>query len=60
MEKNELKNLTVRIHPDLLKKFRYVADFHGRSANKEILELIKRDIQSHEEKYGTIEQEQTK
>ena len=55
MEKKELKHLTVRIDPELLKKFRYVADFHGRSANKEVLELIKKDIQNHEEKFGMID-----
>ena len=27
MEKKELKHLTVRIDPELLKKFRYVAEF---------------------------------
>ena len=55
MEKKELKHLTVRIDPELLKKFSYVADFHGRSANKEVLELIKKDIQNHEEKFGMID-----
>ena len=55
MEKKELKHLTVRIVPELLKKFSYVSDFHGRSANKEVLELIKKDIQNHEEKFGMID-----
>ena len=48
------KNLVIRIDKELLDKLHYVADYKGRSANNEILMLIRDTIEKHEEKYGEI------
>ena len=51
----EISKFTLRIEPELLKKFRYVADYNGRSANRELEIIIKRHISDFEIKNGKIE-----
>lgn len=46
---------TVRIDSELLKKFRYVAEYNARSGNKEIEVLMKKHVAAFENKYGKIE-----
>jgi len=53
MKPNE-KSLSVRIDEDLLRKFRYVAKEDGRSANKELLWLIRQNIEEFEAEHGPI------
>jgi len=48
------KHFGLRINSDLLRKFRYVCAFDGRSANAQILVLIRRYIANYEEKQGKI------
>lgn len=52
--KDKLLRYTLRVDRLLFKKFRYVAESEGRSANKEIEQFIKRHVARYEEKYGEI------
>ena len=49
-----LPQFTIRIDPDLLRKLRYIAEYNGRSANREIEMLIKRHISNFEKENGRI------
>ena len=50
-----MKSLSIRINSDVLDKLHVVADYEGRSANSQILILIRDCIESYEEKHGAIE-----
>ena len=52
---SKLPQTAIRIKPDLMKKFRYVASYNGRSANKEIEQLIRRRVEAFEREHGPIE-----
>lgn len=54
---DKLIRYTLRVDRQLFKKFRYVAEYEGRSANKEIEQFLKRHVAKFEEKHGTIETE---
>lgn len=54
----KLSKFTVRIDSELLKKFRYVAEYNARSANREIEVLIKQHISEFEQIHGKIEFEE--
>ena len=45
---------TLRADRKLFAKFRYVAEYEGRSANKEIEQFLKRHVAKFEEKHGEI------
>ncbi len=49
-----IKSLSIRIDKELLDKIHYVASHEGRSANSEILMLIKEAIKQHEQEHGEI------
>ena len=49
-----IKSLSIRIDEQMLNKLHVVADYEGRSANSEILILIREAIEKYEEKYGEI------
>ncbi len=51
---DKLIRYTLRIDRELFAKFRYIAEFEGRSANKEIEQQIKRLVADFEEKQGII------
>lgn len=53
MKKDDVK-FTLRTDAEILKKFRYVADYNGRSANRELEVLIKRSIAEFEKRHGKI------
>lgn len=42
----------------LFAKYRYVAKYNGRSANKEIEQHIKRSVQAFEKEHGEITMEE--
>lgn len=44
----------LRIDRNLFRKFRYVAEYEGHSANKEIVRLVKMRVKRFEEKHGEI------
>ena len=50
-----LKNLTVRIDDVMLDKLHAVADYEGRSANSQVLILIRDCVKRFESEYGEIE-----
>ena len=49
------KSLSIRIEPELLDKLHIVADYEGRSANSQILILIRRCVEQYEKEHGPIE-----
>lgn len=49
-----VKSLSIRIDELMLNKLHVVADYEGRSANSEILILIRDAIEKYEEKHGEI------
>ena len=50
-----IKSLSIRIDEELLHKLRIVADYEGRSANSEILILIRNAVAEYERENGKIE-----
>ena len=50
-----VKSLSIRIDEELLHKLHVVADYEGRSANSQILILIRDAVAAYEEKNGKIE-----
>lgn len=49
------KSLSIRIEEEMLDKLHVVADYEGRSANSQILILIRDLIEHYEAKHGKIE-----
>ena len=49
------KSLSIRIDEEMLNKLHVVADYEGRSANSEILILIRDAIAAYEKQNGKIE-----
>lgn len=52
--RSELLKFTLRTDAELLKKFRFVADYNARSANREIEVLMKKHVDEFEKKHGKI------
>ena len=52
---NDTSKFTMRTDSELLKKFKIVADYNGRSANRELEVLIKNHVAEFEKKHGTID-----
>lgn len=48
------KSLSIRIDGQMLDKLHFVADYEGRSANSQILILIRDCIKEYESKHGEI------
>lgn len=57
--KNDTAKFTLRTDSDLLKKFHFVADYNGRSANRELEVLMKKHIAEFEKEHGKISLEQS-
>lgn len=55
MKDNNILRYTLRVNRHLFKKFRYVAEYSGRSANKEIEQLIKFRVEEFEKEHSKIE-----
>ena len=49
-----VKSLSIRIEPEVLDKLHVIAAYEGRSANSQILILIRDCIESYEAKHGQI------
>ena len=49
-----IKSLSIRIDEKMLDKLHYVADYEGRSANSQILILIRDAVEKFEAKHGEI------
>lgn len=50
-----IKNLSIRIDDEMFGKLHVVADYEARSANGQVLVLIRECIEKYEEKFGEIE-----
>ena len=48
------KSLSIRIDEGMLDKLHVIADYEGRSANSQILVLIRDLIENYEAKHGEI------
>lgn len=57
MRNKQNKHLGIEVEPELHRKLHYIAKYEGRSANGQILYLIRRYIREFEEKNGKIENE---
>lgn len=51
---NDMAKFTLRTDGEILRKFRYVADYNARSANRELEVLMKRHIAEFEKEHGKI------
>ena len=51
------KSFSIRIDEEMLNKLHVVADYEGRSANSQVLILIRDCIEKYEEKHGLIGKE---
>lgn len=49
-----IKAISLRIDEEMLNKLHYVADYEGRSANGQLLVLVRDCIEEYEEKHGKI------
>lgn len=52
-----IKSFSIRIDEEMLNKLHVVADYEGRSANSQVLILIRDCIERYEEKHGVIGKE---
>ena len=52
-----IKSLSIRIEDKLLDKLHVVADYEGRSANSQILILIRESVKQFEAEHGPILEE---
>ena len=52
--KDNLPRYTMRIDRTLLDKLQYIAKYEGRTANKQLEQLVKRCIREFEKDNGTI------
>ena len=59
MMKDSLPRYTLRIPQILLDKLAYIANYEGRTKNKEIEQLIKKRIAEFEHIHGTIADTET-
>ncbi len=48
------KHLNLRIDSELLKKFRVAASYEGRSANSQLLIMVRDFVAEYEHKHGAI------
>lgn len=54
---SKLPMFGLRVPVDLMNKLKYIASYNGRSANKEIEQLIIKHVESFENHHGTIDSE---
>lgn len=55
MRNKNNKHLGIEVEPELHAKLHYIAKYEGRSANGQILYLIRQCIKDFEEKNGKID-----
>ena len=55
MGKNGMKSYSIRIDEELLHKLHIISAYEGRSANSQILILIRDAVEAYEAKHGKIE-----
>ena len=52
--KDKLSRYTLRVEQELLDKLGYIAEYEGRTKNKELEQMIKKRIAGFEKENGTI------
>ena len=52
--KDEKSRYTLRVQPQLLNKLGYIAEYEGRTKNRELEQLIKKRIAEFEQEHGEI------
>lgn len=52
---DSLSRYTLRVEKELLEKFGYIAEYEGRTKNKELEQMIKKRIRDFEAEHGKIE-----
>lgn len=57
MRNKNNKHLGIEVDPELHRKLHYISKYEGRSANGQILYLIRQCIKEFEEKNGIIEED---
>ncbi len=55
MRNKSNKHLGIEVDPELHRKLHYIAKYEGRSANGQILYLIRQCIRAFEAEHGVIE-----
>ena len=55
----KLLRYTLRVDRTAFQKFRYIAEYEGRSANKEIEQYIKKRVAKFETMHGSIDPNET-
>lgn len=53
-KQDKLVRYTLRVDREFFRKFRYIAEYEGRSANKEIEQYIKKRVAKFEAEHGPI------
>ena len=51
----QIQRYTLRIDRIIFRKFRYIAEYNGRSANKELVLYIKKQVAAFEAEHGAID-----
>ena len=54
MKNADMQQFGLRVERELFQKFRYVADYEGRSANRDLVQYIKRKVRKFEQENGPI------
>lgn len=57
MKQREVKNIGLRVDPDVHKKLRYIAKYEGRTINGQAYYLILTCIREFEKEHGPIPRE---
>lgn len=52
--KDTVRRFTLRMEDHLLQKLGYIAEYEGRTKNKEIQQLVKRRVERFETEHGCI------
>ena len=53
--KDDKSRYTLRIAPELLDKLGYIAEYEGRTKNRELEQMVKKRIAEFEAEHGKIE-----
>ena len=51
----KIRDFSLRIEDELLKKLHYIAEFEDRSVNRELLRVIRKHVDEFEAEHGKIE-----
>lgn len=57
MPKREIRHLGLRISPETHGRLSYIADYEGRSLNRQVYRLIQQCIREFEQEHGPITEE---